>query len=56
MEEFEIEVREVLSCRVRVVAQDEVSALRLVEELYGDESIVLVADDFECVDFDCVIV
>lgn len=51
MEEFVIEVCEMLIGKVRVRAEDEESALNIVRKMYEQEKIVLSADDFVSVDF-----
>ena len=51
VDEFVVEISEVLKRRVVVVADDVCGALDLVEGLYDCGRIVLSADDFVDVDF-----
>lgn len=46
MENFEIEIKEVLSRIVSIQAESKESAIREVEEMYRKSEIVLDADDF----------
>jgi len=47
MEEFKVEVKEVLSRIITIHAHDEDEAIDRVQKQYNDGEIVLTADDFQ---------
>lgn len=52
--EYEVEVRETLSRKVKVIADNEEEAISEVEDLYYDCKIILDAEDYVGVEFENV--
>ena len=51
MQEYEIEIDEILQKIVKVVAESKEDAIRLVSKKYRNEEIILTAEDFKDVNF-----
>ena len=54
MDEYKVEIKEMLSRIVPVVADSELDAVGIVETWYADQGIVLDAEDFQNVEFEVV--
>ena len=51
MGEFEVEITEILSKKIKLKAKDQHEACRIARAAYENSEIVLGAEDFVCVDF-----
>ncbi len=54
MKEYEVEIEEVMQRRVKINAENEEEAIKLIKEKYNKEEIVLDYNDFKDVSFNNV--
>ena len=51
MGEFEVEITEILSKKIKLKAKDQHEACKIAKMAYENSEIVLGAEDFVCMDF-----
>ena len=51
MKEYEVEIEEVMQRRVKINAENEEEAIKLIKEKYNKEEIILDYSDFKDVNF-----
>lgn len=51
MGEFEVEITEILSKKIKLKAKDQHEACKIAQAAYENSEIVLGAEDFVCTDF-----
>lgn len=51
MDEFEVEITEILSKKIKLKAKDQHEACKIAKKAYENCEIVLGAEDFVCTDF-----